>query len=249
MRFIPTPFLLLLLVAAPQTAPLTVFAAASLTESLSEVASQYEAPGGRKLRLAFAASSTLARQIEAGADAAIYVSADETWMDYLAARALIVASTRRPLLGNRLALVVTGGNPVALDLSRPFDLSALLRGGRLAVGDPAHVPAGRYAREALTSLGLWESARTRLAPAESVRGALALVERGEVEAAIVYETDARASSRVRVAGLFPETLHSPIVYAVAIVSGHDSPAARAAYEYLVGPHARRVFQARGFQTR
>jgi len=249
MKFIPTPFLLLLL-ASPQSAPpLTVFAAASLTEAISDAAARYEAAGGRKLRLAFAASSTLARQIEAGADAALYLSADETWMDYLAARGLVVTSTRRPLLGNRLALVVGAGNPQTLDLSRPFDLSALLRGGRLAMGDPAHVPAGRYAREALTNLGLWESARTRLAAAESVRAALALVERGEVEAAVVYETDARASTKVRVAGLFPATLHSPIVYAVAIVSGHDSPAARAAYEYVIGPDAARVFRARGFQTR
>lgn len=240
----------LLVLSAPLAAraqALTVFAAASLTEGMKDVSAAWRKAGHAPLRLSLASSSTLARQIAQGAPANIFASADEQWMDYLARQDRIVPGTRTDLLGNRLVLVVPKDRPLHVKIGPGLDLAALLGpAGRLAVGDPAHVPAGIYARQALTKLGLWPQAASRLAPAEDVRGALLLVERGEAPAGIVYATDAAASPDVRVAGVFPDGAHDPITYPFAIIRGGDTPEARALLAFLEGPEARAIFERRGF---
>lgn len=228
---------------------MTVFAAASLTDALRELAALWQRQGHAPVRLNFAASSLLARQIAAGAPADIFASADEAWMDALARQNLIVPDSRRDLLFNRLVLIVPAGTPAHVTIARGFDLAALLGpGGRLAVGDPAHVPAGIYAKQALMRLGVWPSVADRLAPAADVRAALLLVARGEAPAGIVYETDARASREVAVAGTFPEWSHDRITYPFAIVRGHDGAEARAWMRFLEGKDARAVFARYGFAT-
>ena len=234
-------------VAAPPA--LMVYAASSLTTALDELAPRFAAQTGVRVKTSYAASSTLARQIESGAQADVFVSADDAWMDYLDVRSRIVAATRVNILGNTLVLIVPADHPVTVVLKLGFDLAGLLGPGRLATGDPAHVPVGRYARQALTALGVWDVAQPKLAPAESARAALALVERGEVPAAIVYETDALLSHRVRVAGVFPAGSHDPIVYVAAVVAGRDRPIARQFIEFLTTPAARTVFTRLHFIVR
>lgn len=231
-------------------AEITVFAAASLTNAFEEVGALYQARTGRTVRQSFAASSTLAKQLESGAPANIFASADEQWMDWAAQRRLIVPDSRRALLGNRLVLVTAADRPVRVELRPGFDLAALLgANGRLATGDPAHVPAGRYARKALEQLGVWAVAEPRLVRADSVRAALALVERGEVPAGIVYATDAAASRKVRVAAIFPEDAHAPIVYPIALIARQDTADARDFFEFLQGGPAQAVYRKYGFEVR
>jgi molybdate transport system substrate-binding protein len=244
--------LLLCLVLAPLTAqaqPLTVFAAASLTDAMKDIDAQWQKDGHKPLSLSFAASSTLARQIEQGAPANIFASADEKWMDYLAQKSLIAADTRKDLLGNDLVLVVPANKPQHVAIGPGFNLAKLLGpDGRLAVGDPAHVPAGIYAQQALKKLGLWDSVSSRLASAEDVRSALLLVERGEAPAGIVYGTDAAVSKGVMVAGVFPADSHDPVSYPFAVVKSGDTPDARALLTFLDGPEARAIFVKRGFKV-
>ncbi len=228
---------------------LTVFAAASLTDALKDVAAQWVAAGHPPLRLSFGASSTLARQIEQGAPANLFASADEKWMDYLADKKLLAEGTRKDLLGNDLVLVVPAGKPVHVTIGPGFDLAALLGpDGRLATGDPAHVPVGIYAEQALRKLGLWDSIQPRLARTEDVRAALLLVERGEAPAAIVYATDAAVSKAVSVAGTFPANSHDAVTYPFAVTKAGDTPDARALMTFLAGPQARAVFLQRGFKV-
>ena len=228
--------------------PLTVFAAASLTEALRELATHWAAPGHPQPRLSMAASSTLARQIQQGAQADLFLSADETWMDYLQQQGLIDPATRISPLGNRLVLVAPAGNGPAVDLRPGTDLAALLgAGGRLATGDPAHVPAGRYAQAALQWLGQWDTLASRLARAENVRAALRLVERGEAPLGIVYATDAAASRGVRVVGTFPAASHAPISYPFAVTRRAQGNAqARALHAFLASAAAQPVWQRHGF---
>lgn len=229
---------------------LTVFAAASLQNAFEDVARLYRAQTGRAVRFSFAASSALARQIEQGAPAAIFASADEAWMDYLQQRDLIVAATRAPLVGNRLVLVVPAARAAQVELRPGFDFARLLGpDGRWTTGDPRSVPAGRYARQALTQLGVWSFAETRLVRAENVRVALAFVERGEAAAGVVYATDAALSGKVRVAGVFPEDSHAPIVYPIAAVARNDSAAARDFLRFLQSAAARDVYRRYGFSVR
>jgi molybdate transport system substrate-binding protein len=227
---------------------LTVYAAASLTDALNDVAQQWAARGQRAPKFSFAASSTLARQIENGAPADIFASADEEWMNYLAERDLIVKATRVSHLSNRLVLIAPADRARPVDVKPGFDLAGLLGGGRLATGDPSNVPVGRYAQAALTSLGVWHVAEPRLARAENVRAAMALVERGEAPLGIVYATDAVVAPAVRVVGSFPANSHPPVSYPFAIVARHDTPAARALFAFLTGPEARAVYEKRGFVT-
>jgi len=228
---------------------LTVFAAASLQNAFEDVGTLYQQKSGRSIRFSFAASSALARQIEQGAPAAVFVSADQQWMDYLAQRNLIAAGTRKSLLGNRLVLVVPAASPVKVDLKPGFDLKSLLGAeGRWVTGDPSGVPVGRYAQEALTRLGVWDFARTRLVRAENVRVALAFVERAEVVAGVVYETDAAVSRKVRVAGAFPADSHAPISYPVAVVAGNDGAAARDFLRFLESPDAQAIYRKFGFSV-
>ena len=225
-------------------ATITVFAASSTTDVVTTLSKRFEAEHGARFRLNFASSSTLARQIEAGAPVDVFFSADQEWMDYLQERGLIQTSTRRDVVGNTLVLVAPADKP--LDL--PDGLSpqwAAGFSGRLAVGDPDHVPAGKYAKEALEKLGLYADLKAHLIPSESVRSALVLVERGEVAAGIVFSTDAKASAKVKVAATFPESSYKPIRYPIALCKG----ASRAAAEfvaYLGGPDATAVFAASGF---
>lgn len=224
----------------------TVFAAASLTNAMQEVCDAFAARTSVKVAISFAASSTLAKQIEAGAGAQIFVSADEPWMDYLEKRERIEMGTRRTLLGNRLVLVVPSDRPLAVEIAAGKDWLAKLAAGRIATGDPEHVPAGRYAQQALTSLGVWADVSPRLARADNVRNALVLVERGEAAAGIVYATDAVASKKVKVAGLFPETAHDPVTYPVVLLRGQGQGEARKLYESLFSAEARAIFLTHGF---
>ena len=220
-----------------------VFAAASLADALQEVTQAWSKETGHTVKTSFAASSTLARQIENGAPANVFISADEAWMDYLVQRKLTANGTRVDLLGNRLVLVVPADRPKQVELRPGFDLAGLLGAdGRLATGDPAHVPVGRYAQEALTRLGVWDLAQARLVRADSVRSALVFVERGEVPAGIVYETDAAISKKVKVAFEVAQKDGPTISYPLAILSETRSPkAAEGFWKYLQTPAASKVF--------
>ena len=241
-------FGLLLQAAGAQAQSLTVFAAASLTEAIRTVDQAWTAQGHPRLLFSFAASSTLARQLDQGAPANIFASADEEWMDWAVKRHLIVEQSIRDVLTNKLVLVVPKGHGQQIDIKPGFDLASLLGpSGRLAVGDPAHVPAGRYARQALTTLGLWDKVKERLAPADSVRSALLLVERGEVPAGIVYLTDAMVSSQVAVAGMFPADSHERISYPFAVTRHGDTPSARALMAFMTGPEGLKIFARFGFK--
>ncbi|MGI9415359.1 MAG: molybdate ABC transporter substrate-binding protein [Hyphomicrobiales bacterium] len=231
--------------------PVTVFAAASLTDAMEEAVDAYEKDTGRKVRLSFASSSTLARQIEAGAPADIYVSANQRWMDHLKQAGLIAPGTRRSPIGNALVLIAPADvAPGPVEISRELDIAGLLGAkGWLAVGDPAHVPAGIYAEQALTRLGQWDGLKDRLARTDHVRAALALVGRGEARLGIVYPTDARISDRVEVIGTFPPDSHRPITYPFAIVAGQDRADVRSLFDHLTGAAGIEVFERFGFVTR
>jgi molybdate transport system substrate-binding protein len=239
----------LLMPLAARAQELTVFAAASLTDAIKEISAQWTQAGNQPLRMSFGSSSTLARQIEQGAPANLFASADEKWMDYLAAKQLIAADTRKDLLGNELVLVVPADHPRHVTLGPGLDLSALLGPtGRLATGDPAHVPVGIYAQQALTKVGLWSSIASRLARTDDVRAALLLVEHGEAPAGIVYATDAAVSKSVMVAGTFPANSHDPIAYPFAVTRPGDNPEARAFMAFLTGPEARAIFVQHRFKV-
>ena len=225
----------------------TVFAAASTTNAVTEIGNLFvERELGRFLP-SFAASSTLAKQIENGAPATVYVSANKAWMDYLAAKDLIDPASRYDLLGNRIVLVAPAESLLNnVDVGRDFRLKELLDGGYLAMGDPDHVPAGIYGKQALQALGVWDEIDDRVARQKDVRSALALVERGEVTLGVVYATDAIITKKVKVVGVFPENSHPPIVYPVAIVMGSETPAAVKFLEFLKSGKSRAVFEKYGF---
>ncbi len=248
MRFVL--FLCLLLTPmATRAQGVTVFAAASLTDALKDIAVAWANAGHAPARLSFGASSSLARQIEQGAPANLFASADQKWMDYLVEKGLIAPDTRRDVLGNTLVLIVPADRPRQLAIGPGLDLGSLLgRNGRIATGDPAHVPVGLYARDALVRLGLWDAVMPRLARTEDVRTALLLVERGEAPAGIVYATDAVASKGVVVAGTFPPDSHQTIVYPFAVTKAGDTPEARSVMTFLTGPQARTIFLQRGFKV-
>ena len=233
---------------AQPPATVTVFAAASLTDSLKAVADAYKTSTGVTVTLSFGASSTLARQIEQGAQADIFMSADTDWMDFLQKGGHIVEGTRKDLLGNQLVLIAASDSKAAPRIAPHFDLAGALGNGRLALADPASVPAGKYAKAALTNLGVWDSVAAKVAPAENVRVALEYVARGEAPFGVVYATDARVAPSVKVAGIFPEDSHAPIVYPVALTKTASS-AARGFLAFLSGGTARAIFQRAGFTPR
>lgn len=236
---------------ASMASDITVFAAASLTNALEDVARAYVAKGGPALRFSFASSSTLARQIEAGAPGQIFASADEKWMDYLAERNLIDADSRVSILGNDLVLVAPASSAQGpIEINSALDLVALLgEQGRLSVGDPEHVPAGLYAKEAMTHLGLWDKVEPRLARGDNVRAALTLVERGEAPLGIVYATDAKQSKGVKVIGTFPADSFKPVSYPFAILKGQDNEAVKQAFAFITGPDGGAVFEKYGFSLK
>jgi molybdate transport system substrate-binding protein len=222
------------------------FAAASTKDALNEIGERYGESSGRRVTFSFASSADLARQIEHGAPADLFLSADTAWMDYLSERRLLVADSRRDLLSNRLVLIAPEGSELAIEMGPGAPLAAALGDGWFVLADPDIVPAGRYARTALEKLGLWSGIESRLVGAKDVRAALALVERGEAAAGIVYATDAMTSERVRVVDNVPADSHPPILYPMAILSGHDDDDARAFAAYLAGPEAKAVFARFGF---
>jgi molybdate transport system substrate-binding protein len=225
----------------------TVFAAASLKNVLDATGKASEAKGQPKPVVSLAASSALAKQIEQGAPADVFISADEAWMDYLAEKKLIVPGTRRIVATNALVLIAPSSSTTAVELKPGMDLAALLGDGRLAVADVKAVPAGKYAKAALTHLGAWTGVESKLAQAENVRAALALVARGETPLGIVYASDAKADSNVRVVATFPADSHAAIVYPAAVVTSSASPeAARAFINGLISPEGQSVFAAQGF---
>ena len=199
---------------SPKT--LLVFAAASLTDAMTAVGTAYERDTGVAVKMSFDSSSSLARQVEAGARADLFFSADVDWMDYLQARDLIQPDTRRNVVGNRLVLIAPADSPLEIKIEPHFKLAAALGNARLATGDPDSVPVGRYARSALTTLGVWDEVAPHLARAENVRVALLYVARGDAPLGIVYASDALVDPRVRIVDTFPAATHQPIVYPIAL---------------------------------
>jgi molybdate transport system substrate-binding protein len=230
-----------------QPSAIVVFGAASLTNVLQDIGAEYTHNTGKEARFSFAASSVLARQIEAGTRADVFVSADEQWMDYLQARKLIDPKTRYDVIKNRLVLIAPAGSQIKLKIAPHFALAAALGNGRLATGDPDSVPAGRYARAALMKLGAWDEVQGRIVPADDVRAALAFVARAETPLGIVYATDALLEKRVRVVDTFPQDSHPPITYPVALVAT-AKPEARGFVAYLRSPAGRAVFAHYGFEN-
>ena len=227
--------------------PITVFAAASLTTALQDLGDGFTRETSIPVRFSFAASSALARQIENGAPADVFFSADLEWMDYLQTRKLIQRDTRHDVLGNRLVLIAPADSKIKLKIEPHFRLADALGKGRLVSGDPDSVPAGRYAREALTALGAWNDVEGRMVRADSVRSALAFVDRGEAPLGIVYETDALADKKVRVVDAFPDNSHLPIVYPIALTSAAKADAAKFV-AYIRGPAGDAAFKAFGFRA-
>lgn len=224
---------------------ITVFAAASLKDALDEFSRAYERATGDKIVASYAASNALAKQIENGAPADLFISADLDWMDYLDKRDLIKRESRRNLLRNRLVLIAPADSSVRMDIAPNFPLAKLLGDERLAMANPDAVPAGKYGRAALEALGVWQDVRARVAPTENVRSALTLVVRGEAPLGIVYRTDALADRRVKIVGEFPEGTHPPIVYPAALTTA-AKPRAAALLESLGAAPAKSVFGKYGF---
>ncbi len=236
-------------VAAPAHAEdVVVFAAASLTNALNEIGDQFTAKTGNKMVPSYAASSALAKQVEQGGPGQVFASADLKWMDYLADKKLIAPDTRFNLLGNTLVLVAPLDSKLdRVDLGPETDLAALAGSGRIATGNPDSVPVGLYFRQAMERSGQWKAVEAKVAGADSVRSALAFVERGEVPLGVVYATDAAVSKKVKVVGVFPDTMHDPIVYPFALVAGKETPAAKAFLEFVRGAEAKGVFVKYGFK--
>lgn len=238
--------LALLVAARPAAAGVLVFAAASLKNALDAAAADYQHRGGEKIVVSYAASSALARQIENGAPADIFISADPDWMNYLAVRHLIEPATRRNLLGNKLVLIEPVDSPLRVEIKPGFPLAALLKGGHLAMANPDAVPAGRYGKAALETLGVWASVAPKVVRAEDVRAALRFVSRREAPLGIVYQTDVTADPRVKIAAYFPADTYPPIIYPIAILAGDRNPGAAKFLAYLESPAAKPVFLQQGF---
>lgn len=232
---------------AQEKGPL-VLAAASLQESLTRAADVWTAKKHPRPILSFAASSALARQIGAGAPADLFLSADEPWMDDVAAKGLIRPGTRVSFLANALVLVAPASSRVTMTIRRGFPLARALGKGRLAMADPDAVPAGRYGKAALTTLGVWTQVNAKVARADNVRSALALVERGEAPLGIVYATDAKASKAVRIVGTFPAASHPPITYPVALLTTATARDAEPFRRFLLGREGKAIFARYGFTT-
>jgi molybdate transport system substrate-binding protein len=228
-------------------ADIVIFAAASLKEALDEANAAYMRQSGDSVKISFGASSALARQIEAGAPADIFISADLDWMDYLEKRDLIKTATRKNLLGNRLVIAAPADSDIKLDIKPGFDLAGALKGGHLAMADPSAVPAGKYGKAALEKLGVWASVENSVARSENVRAALLLAARHEVPLGIVYATDAAAEPGVKVVGVFPPDTHPPIVYPIAVTAQSREPAANRLLDFLASPAAKPIFEKHGFK--
>jgi molybdate transport system substrate-binding protein len=244
-----------LLAASGQTAPahaqsgnLVVFAAASLKNALDAVNAQWQKETGKKAIISYAASSALARQIEHGAPAQMFISADLDWMDYVAQKTLIKPETRANMLSNRIVLIAPKDKPQPVDIKAGFDLAKVLGDGRLAMANVDAVPAGKYGKAALEKLGAWAGVSSKVAQAENVRAALLLVSRGEAPAGIVYQTDAAADANVRIIGVFPEDTHPRIIYPIALTANAAHPDAAVFLAYIKSVKAKPLFEAQGFMV-
>lgn len=232
--------------AFPQVKEPLVFAAASLKTALDEVAAQWQRESGKKVLVSYAASNTLIKQIEQGAPADIFVSADLDWMDYGQQKNLINAQTRSNLLGNRIVLIAAKDATLTLNITHGFDLASALKGGRLAVANVNSVPAGKYGKAALEKLGAWDGVKDKIAQAENVRAALALVSLREAPLGIVYQTDAASDPSVKIVATFPEDSHPPIIYPIALTKTSTNPDALAFLRYIESAAARPAFEHEGF---
>jgi len=232
--------------ASAQSAGPTVFAAASMKTALDEIDTLFTAKTGKTVTVSYAASSALAKQIEQGAPADVFISADIPWMDYVAQKGLIKPETRSDLLGNELVLVAPATAPEKIEIGPGVPLAAKVGDGKIATGDIASVPVGKYAKASLEKLGVWADVQPKIAGTENVRAALGLVARGEAKYGIVYATDAKAEPKVVVVGVFPAATHPPIVYPVAVTKDSTSPDAKAYLDFLAGPEAAKIFAGQGF---
>jgi molybdate transport system substrate-binding protein len=223
-----------------------VFAAASLKTALDEIAAQWQRQSGKKVVISYAASNTLIKQIELGAPADIFLSADLDWMDYGQEKNLINAETRSNLLSNRIVLVAPKDATLTLNITRGFDLASALKGGRLAMANVDAVPAGKYGKAALEKLGAWDGVKNKIAQADNVRAALALVSLREAPLGLVYETDAASDPSVKIIATFPEDSHPPITYPLALTKTSANPDARAFLSYIRSSAARPAFERQGF---
>ena len=245
LRVIAAAFLLASAVTA-DAQDLTVFAAASLKEALDEAAQQFRRADGRKTVVSYAASPALAKQIENGAPADIFISADRDWMDYVEQRTLIKPGTRANLLRNRLVLIAPADSKVQLEIKPGFPLEKLLGDGKLSMADPDSVPAGKYGKAALEKLGVWSSVERKVVRADNVRTALIFVARGEAPLGIVYQTDAYAEKKVRIVARFPQDTYPAIIYPIAVVASSRNAAAPVFVNYLKSGEARAIFEKYGF---
>jgi molybdate transport system substrate-binding protein len=232
--------------ALAQSHDVLVFAAASLKNALDDINAQFQGETGKHVNISYAASSTLAKQIENGAPADIFISADLAWMDYLADHKLIKPATRKNLLGNEIVLIAPKDSTAQVTIAAGFPLAQLLAGGKLAMADTAAVPAGKYGKAALEKLGVWSSVESQVAQAENVRAALALVARKEAPFGIVYQTDAAAEPGVKVVGAFPADTHPPIIYPIALTSGSVNADAAGFLAYIESAKAQPLFEKQGF---
>lgn len=234
--------------AGEKTAPtVTVFAAASLKTALDAIAAAWKADTGKTTSIVYASSGVLAKQIEQGAPADVFISADLKWMDYLEKAKLIREGTRLKLLGNELVLVEPAESSTKLAIAKGFDLAGATGDGKIAVCSIESCPGGIYAKEALTSLGVFSDVEPKLAQADNIRSALNLVARGEAKFGIVYKTDANAEPKVKVVGIFPSSSHSPIIYPAGAVETSKNPSAAAFLAFLRSQAATKIFKKEGFE--
>lgn len=229
-----------------QARDILVFGAASLKNALDDANAQYQRGKNHKVVVSYAASSALAKQIENGAPADIFISADLDWMDYVAERKLIKPNTRSNFLGNKLVLIAGTDSKVTLKIAPNFPLAQALGSGRLAMADPASVPAGKYGKAALEALGVWASVANKVAPAQDVRATLAFVSRGEAPLGIVYQTDAAADKAVKIVDAFPANTHPPIIYPIAVLASSNNADVMAYLQYLKSAAAAPAFEKQGF---
>jgi len=233
--------------AAAEGKDVVILAAASLKNALDEASTAWTRQTGRATRISYASSAALARQVEGGIPADIFISADVPWMDYVAERKLIKPASRFDFLGNQIVLIAAKASRIDLKIDKGFNLrGALGNDGRLAMGSVEAVPAGKYGKAALEHLGVWPSVSDRVAQAENVRMALTLVSRGEAPLGIVYTTDAASDPAVRVVGTFPPDSHPAIIYPMALLSSSTNPDAQAFVDYLKTPAAKPFFEKQGF---
>ncbi|SDU50016.1 molybdate ABC transporter substrate-binding protein [Desulfobacula phenolica] len=250
----PAIFLLIMIISlgffhpatAKESNKILVFAAASTTNAVDEIGQLFSQKEYGRFVPSFASSSTLAKQIASGAPANVYISANPKWMTFLDDKHLIEKGTRRDLLGNRIVLIAPAASNIKIDIHPGFDLLPIIGTEKLAMGDPDHVPAGIYGKQALMNLGVWDKIAPKVVRAKDVRTALVFVERQEVPLGIVYATDAAITDKVKVAGIFPENSHPPVTYQAAIVKGNDTKTARAFYNFMESSEAKAIFNKYGF---